>query len=94
MFLWYALTVIFTFFYFFFYIFSRLDVEDDVQSIHEEVAPQLRGDIAHIVHFNPDMTEGAQVSEYSYNPVVSTFSGKLIDQVIDYCTLFIFKVKP
>lgn len=58
-----------------------LDAEDDIQSVHEEVAPQIRGKIANITEFRPDLTDGVLRSEYSYNPVVATCSGKLVDQI-------------
>ncbi|XP_018565180.1 condensin complex subunit 2 [Anoplophora glabripennis] len=57
------------------------DAGDDIRSIHEEVAAQVRGEIANIVEFRPDITGGVQRSEYSYNTVVSTHSGKLIDRI-------------
>ncbi|KAJ8922646.1 hypothetical protein NQ315_007678 [Exocentrus adspersus] len=55
--------------------------DDDVESVHEEVVPQIRGDIAKIVEFQPNLTSGTYKSEYSYNTVVPTYSGKLIDQI-------------
>ncbi|KAJ8947872.1 hypothetical protein NQ318_010018 [Aromia moschata] len=55
--------------------------DDDIRSIHEEIAPQLGGNLEHIVQFRPDVPEGLQRSEYSYNAVVNTRSGKVIDQI-------------
>ncbi|KAG5867838.1 hypothetical protein JTB14_026623 [Gonioctena quinquepunctata] len=55
--------------------------DDDILSVHELVAPHLRnGDITHITDFRP-ANDTAQTSEYSYNSIVHSRSGKFIDQI-------------
>ncbi|CAG9812522.1 unnamed protein product [Phaedon cochleariae] len=56
------------------------DDEDDIQIVQEEM-PQLRaGDVAKIIDFRP-ANESAHTSEYSYNSIVNTRTGKFIDQI-------------
>ncbi|KAG5879709.1 hypothetical protein JTB14_008535 [Gonioctena quinquepunctata] len=55
--------------------------DNDIQSIHEFGAPQLRdNDIAHITDFKA-ADDTAQTSEYSYNTILNTRTGKFIDQI-------------
>ncbi|XP_074030653.1 condensin complex subunit 2 isoform X2 [Leptinotarsa decemlineata] len=58
-----------------------LNDDDDIQSIHEMGAPQLRnGEIARIVDFR-SANETGHTSEYSYNSIINTHTGKFIDQI-------------
>lgn len=61
-------------------VFNNLSVADDVEFIQEERVPQLRGDIAHIVDFRT-VSNGTQKSEYSYNTIINTHTGNIIDQI-------------
>lgn len=48
--------------------------------VEEEVVPQLRGEVAHIVDFRAPNTNN-QNSDYTFNSVISTHAGKYIDQI-------------
>lgn len=65
---------------FFFFSVDMDNEENGVEFVQERLAPQLRGEVAHIVDFR-SISHSLQTSEYSYNTIINTHTGNFIDQI-------------